>query len=101
MRRIDGAALAACVRSGWRRGWSDKTTLLGVVLLYWLILAIFWGLWRATSLAELAAAQTTPARLFWYLAVTECIACAVGWPYRAVEAEVASGRIAQATARAR
>ncbi|HKX07863.1 MAG TPA: ABC-2 family transporter protein [Stellaceae bacterium] len=72
--------------------------LLGNVLLYWVILAIFWGLWSATPLHELGT-EFTQERLFAYLAVTEWIAFAVGLPYREVEAEIQGGTIDMRLAR--
>jgi len=69
------------------------------VLLYWLILAIFWGLWAATPLHELGTAGLTQDRLLAYLAVTEWIAFAVGLPYREVEAEIQGGTIDMRLAR--
>jgi ABC-2 type transport system permease protein len=89
----------AFARVGWGRSVGDKTTTIGLLLLYWLILMIFWGLWRATSVAELVEVHTTPADLFWYLATTECIALAVGNPYRVVEASIGNGDIAAALLR--
>ncbi len=69
------------------------------MLLYWLILAIFWGLWNATPLHELGTPALTQARLFAYLAVTEWIAFTVGLPYREVEAEIQGGTIDMRLAR--
>jgi len=99
MQRTNTAAIAAFMRVGWRRSVADRTTTIGLLLLYWLILLIFWGLWQATSLTELVAAHTTQAELFWYLAITECIALAVGNPYRIVEADICNGDIAAALLR--
>lgn len=67
--------------------------MLGTVLLYWLILGIFWSLWRATPLAELGVGALDPKRLVAYLAVTEWIAFAVSLPYREVETDIQSGAI--------
>jgi ABC-2 type transport system permease protein len=69
------------------------------VLLYWLILAIFQGLWSATPLHELGTPELTQQRLLAYLAVTEWIAFAVGLPYREVEAEIQNGTIDMRLAR--
>jgi ABC-2 type transport system permease protein len=85
--------LVAYARLGWRRTAANPLGLIGSVLLYWLILAIFWGLWAATPLHELGAAGLTQDRLLAYLAVTEWIAFAVGLPYREVEAEIQNGTI--------
>lgn len=65
-----------------------------MLALYWLILLIFWGLWQATSAAELSAAHVSQSSLFWYLIVTECIALSVGVPFRNVETEINNGDIA-------
>jgi ABC-2 type transport system permease protein len=91
--------LWACARPGWLRTVTNPLGLLGSVLLYWLILAIFWGLWNATPLHELGTTELTEARLFAYLAVTEWIAFAVGLPYREVETEIQSGTIDMRLAR--
>ncbi|HKF72461.1 MAG TPA: ABC-2 family transporter protein [Stellaceae bacterium] len=85
--------LLAYARLGWKRTAGNPLGLVGSVLLYWLILAIFWGLWGATPLHELGAAGLTEERLLAYLAVTEWIAFAVGLPYREVEAEIQDGTI--------
>lgn len=84
---------------GWRRIATNPLGLLGSVLLYWLILAIFWGLWNATPLHELPGIEFTQERLLAYLAVTEWIAFAVGLPYREVEAEIQGGTIDMRLAR--
>lgn len=73
--------------------------MLGSVLLYWLILAIFRGLWSATPLHELGTPEFTEERLLAYLAVTEWIAFAVGLPYRELEAEIQNGAIDMLLAR--
>lgn len=91
--------LWAYARLGWRRTITNPLGLLGSVLLYWLILAIFWGLWNATPLHELGTTELTEERLFAYLAVTEWIAFAVGLPYREVEAEIQGGTIDMRLAR--
>ena len=92
-------ALWAHARLGWRRTVTNPLGLLGSMLLYWLILAIFWGLWNATPLHELGSGELTQARLFAYLAVTEWIAFMVGLPYREVEAEIQGGTIDMRLAR--
>ena len=94
MPSIDSRALVAFATLGWRRAVAERTSMLGLVLVYALILSIFWGLWRATPLAELASVDMTPATMLWYMAITECVAVAVGFPYRGVEAEIQSGSIA-------
>jgi len=91
--------LPAYAALGWQRAVTNPLGLLGSVLLYWLILAIFWGLWSATPLHELGTAELTQDRLFAYLAVTEWIAFAVGLPYREVEAEIQGGTIDMRLAR--
>lgn len=94
MRPTDLGTLLAFARQGWRRSATQRAAALGLLSLYWLILLIFWGLWRVTSTAEMAAANVTPASLFWYLIVTECIALSVGAPFRNVETEINNGDIA-------
>ena len=91
--------LLAYARLGWQRTVASPFGLLGSVLLYWLILGIFWGLWSATPLHELGTGELTQERLFAYLAVTEWIAFAVGLPYREVEAEIQGGTIDMRLAR--
>ena len=92
MRRLI-PTLLAYARLGWQRTATNPLGLLGSVLLYWLILGIFWGLWTATPLQELGTGELTQERLFAYLAVTEWIAFAVGLPYRELEAEIQGGTI--------
>ena len=92
-------ALWAYARLGWQRTATNPLGLLGSVLLYWLILAIFQGLWSATPLHELGTSELTQQRLLAYLAVTEWIAFAVGLPYREVEAEIQNGTIDMRLAR--
>jgi viologen exporter family transport system permease protein len=92
-------ALWAYARLGWRRTVTNPLGLLGSVLLYWLILAIFWGLWSATPLHELGNASLNEAQLFAYLAVTEWITFAVGLLYREVEVEIQGGTIDMRLAR--
>jgi len=94
MHRLELGALCAFVRLGWRRSASERTATIGLLLLYWLILLIFWGLWQATPATELLAANASQASLFWYLVITECIALAVGYPYYSIEADINSGDIA-------
>src|SRR5260370_1217665 len=99
MRPAAARALWGHARLGWSRTATNPLGLLGSVLLYWLILGIFWGLWSATPLHELGTAELTEDRLLAYLAVTEWIAFAVGLPYREVEAEIQSGTIDMRIAR--
>jgi ABC-2 type transport system permease protein len=94
MRRTDFGTLLTFARQGWRRSATQRAAALGLLLLYWLILLIFWGLWHATSAAELTDANVSRAGLFWYLIVTECIALSVGIPFRNVESEINNGDIA-------
>jgi ABC-2 type transport system permease protein len=92
-------ALWAYAELGRQRTITNPLGLLGSVLLYWLILAVFWGLWSATPLHELGSPSLTQERLFAYLAVTEWIAFTVGLPYREVEAEIQGGTIDMRLAR--
>ena len=97
--RSDIGALAAFAALGWRTAAAERAATLGRLALYFLILAVFWGLWRATPLAELGRPELTPDRLFWYLVLTESIAIGTGYPYRSLEAEICSGDIAAGLAR--
>lgn len=92
-------ALAAFGALGWRRAAADRAGSLGRLAFYWLILAIFWALWRATPLHELGRPGLDASRLFWYMVVTEGMVIAVGFPYRAVEGDIQSGEIAAALVR--
>ena len=94
MQLTDFGTLLTFARHGWRRSATQRAAALGLLLLYWLILLIFWGLWHATSAAELTDANVSRAGLFWYLIVTECIALSVGIPFRNVESEINNGDIA-------
>ena len=92
-------ALFAFIALGWRRAAANRAGILGLLALYWLILMIFWALWQATPLHELRRPGIDATRLFWYMAVTECVILAVGFPYRAVEKDIQSGEIAAALVR--
>ncbi|HTE39810.1 MAG TPA: ABC-2 family transporter protein [Steroidobacteraceae bacterium] len=91
---LEWRPVAAFVRMGWRRSSSDRASAIGLVLLYWLVLLIFWGLWQATPLAELIETGMTRPAVFRYLVITECIAMAAGYPYRTIEHDIQSGEIA-------
>ena len=65
MRRADLGALLAFVLLGWHRAAADRAGGLGRLAFYWLILLIFWALWRATPLQELGRPGLDAARLFW------------------------------------
>lgn len=97
--RADLAALAAFVALGWRQAAADRAGTVGRLALYWLILLIFWALWKATPLHELGRPGLDAVRLFWYMAVTECVVIAVGFPYRAIERDILTGEIAAALSR--
>ena len=92
-------ALLAFMALGQRRAAADRAGSIGLLALYWLILMIFWALWQATPLHELRRPGLDATRLFWYMAVTECVILAVGFPYRAVEKDIRSGEIAAALMR--
>ena len=94
-------ALAAFGALGWRRAAADRAGSLGRLAFYWLILAIFWALWRATPLHELGRPGLDASRLFWYMVVTEGMVIAVGFPYRAVEGDIAERRRSQRTGASR
>jgi ABC-2 type transport system permease protein len=99
MRRADLGALLAFAALGWRRAAADRAGSLGRLAFYWLILLIFWALWKATPLQELARPGLDAVRLLWYMTVTEGVVIAVGFPYRAVERDILTGEIAAALAR--
>src|SRR5260370_42680040 len=90
MRPAAARALWGHARLGWSRTATNPLSLLGSVLLYWLILGIFWGLWSATPLHELGSPELTEDRLLAYLAVTERSAVAVCLPYREPAADMHS-----------
>jgi len=92
-------ALPAFIVMGQRRAAADRAGSVGLLALYWLILMIFWALWQATPLHEVHRAGLDATRLFWYMAVTECVILAVGFPYRAVEKDIRTGEIAAALMR--
>jgi ABC-2 type transport system permease protein len=96
--RREGEAIAACFQLGWRQAREQRLALLGTALLYVIVLGIFWQLWRATPLGELANVPSRGA-LLWYLAITEWIVFAAGARYREVEAEILSGMIDSALLR--
>ena len=94
MRWADIGALLAFALLGWHRAAADRAGGVGRLAFYWLILLIFWALWRATPLQELGRPGLDAPRLFWYMAVTECVLIAVGFPYREIERDILSGEIA-------
>src|SRR5260370_22423456 len=97
--RRETRALAAFAALGWRGAASQTAGIVARGGLYALVLAIFWQLWQATPLAELARSDLTPARLLWYIAVTEWVVFASGLPYREIESDVRDGTIAAALTR--
>jgi len=97
--RLELGAVAAFFLLGWRRAIAEPAALVGRLLLYLLILAIFRALWLATPLQELGAGAPTAADLLWYVAVTEWIVFAAGLPYRMVEEQIRSGQIESALLR--
>ena len=92
-------ALAAFAALGWRGAVAQSAGIVARGGLYALVLAIFWQLWQATPLAELGRSDLTPARLLWYIAVTEWVVFASGLPYREIESDVRDGTIAAALTR--
>jgi len=96
---LEAGAIGAFVLLGWRRALAEPAALVGRLLLYLLILAIFRQLWLATPLEELGPGAPTAADLLWYVAVTEWIVFAAGLPYRVVEEQIRSGQIESALLR--
>lgn len=92
-------AIAAFVLLGWRQACRQRLALVGQSVLYVIVLAIFWQLWRATPLRELGGSGPTAPELLWYLVITEWIVFAGAARYREVEIEVASGAIESALLR--
>jgi ABC-2 type transport system permease protein len=95
----EGRAVAAFAQLGWRQVASERLALAGRAVLYVVVLGIFWRLWQATPLGELAPPAPDAAGLLWYLAITEWIVFSGGLPYCDVEADIASGQIAVALQR--
>jgi ABC-2 type transport system permease protein len=91
-RQLDAALALAGM--GFRQAFAERLGLIGRVLLYGLVLLIFAGVWQATPLREIPGLGYDSQSLIWYVAVTEWIVFAVGYPYRQVEADVLKGRIA-------
>jgi ABC-2 type transport system permease protein len=98
-RLIEARAAWACVLLGWRQAREQRLALLGPVVLYVVVLAIFWQLWKATPLHELGAAGPTADALLWYLAITEWIVFTAAGRYREIKAEISSGTIESALLR--
>lgn len=98
-RAFDAGAVWAFVTLGWQRAAAERAAMIGRLLLYALILAIFWQLWQATPLEELAASSPTAADLLWYVAITEWIVFSAGTLYRSVEGQIASGDVERAIVR--
>ena len=96
---LETGALWAFVRLGWTRAAAERATLVGRLLLYLLILAIFRQLWLATPLQELTGSALSAADLLWYVAITEWIIFTAGSPYRGVEEQIRSGGIESALTR--
>ncbi|HET6521746.1 MAG TPA: ABC-2 family transporter protein [Geminicoccaceae bacterium] len=95
----EARAAGAFFALGWRRAAAERAALAGRLLLYLLILGIFWHLWRATPLEELASPGLGVPELLWYVAVTEWVAFAAGLPYREVEESIQGGHIEAALVR--
>jgi ABC-2 type transport system permease protein len=95
----EAGAIAAFALLGWRQAAGERLALCGRTVLYVVILGIFWRLWQATPLGELAQPAPSADALLWYLAITEWIVFSGGLPYRDVEADITSGQIAVALQR--
>ena len=93
MLQFERQAALAFVRLGWRQALAQKATLAARAAMHLVVVMIFWHVWLATSLGEMAALDVDPAALTWYLAVTEWIIFAAGVPYRDVEYDVSGGMI--------
>lgn len=93
------SALRAFAALGWQRAASERLAMLMRGGLNVLALAIFWAFWRATPLRELEVWNLTPARLIWYLAITEWIVFTTGTPYREIEEDIRSGALATCLSR--
>jgi ABC-2 type transport system permease protein len=96
---FDAGAVWAFVALGWQRAAAERAAMIGRLLLYALILAIFWQLWQATPLEELAASGPAAADLLWYVAITEWIVFAAGNHYRSIEGQIANGDVERALVR--
>jgi viologen exporter family transport system permease protein len=96
---FDAGAVWAFVALGWQRAAAERAAMIGRLLLYSLILAIFWQLWQATPLEELAASGPAAADLLWYVAITEWIVFAAGSHYRSVEGQITNGDVERALVR--
>ena len=93
MPRREWQAALAFAYLGWRQALGEKATLAARGVMHLVVVMIFWHLWQATSLLEMAALDVDPVALTWYLAVTEWIVFAAGVPFREVEYDVTSGAI--------
>lgn len=93
MLRYELQVALAFARLGWRQALAQKATLAARAAMHLVVVMIFWHIWLATSLREMAALDVDPVALTWYLAVTEWIIFAAGVPYREVEHDVTSGMI--------
>ncbi len=93
MLRPEWQVALAFAKLGWRQALGEKVTLVARGVMHLAVIMIFWHLWQATPVLEMAALDVEPVALTWYLAVTEWIVFAAGVPFREVEYDVTSGAI--------
>ena len=93
MPEFNGRVALAFAHLGWRQAFSEKMTLAGRAVMHLVIVVIFWHIWQATPLMEMAALDVDPVALTWYLAITEWVIFAAGMPFREVEYDLTTGMI--------
>ena len=94
VRRSGGAAFARAFSLGWRETWAMPGTLVGLILSFALILAMWASLFRLLPAAVLERLSVQSASLVWYLAVTEVVVFSVGYAYRDIQDEIKNGGVA-------
>lgn len=91
-------ALWAFVQLGWREAVADRVGMAARTLLFAIIVLVFCAIWAATPLT-LVGAQEDPARIAWYVMITEWSLFIGGLSYREVEDEIRSGAVEAALTR--
>jgi ABC-2 type transport system permease protein len=90
---VEGRATAAFFSLGLARAMAERASLVARLAFYFLLLSVFWSIWRATPLGELKSGVTA-AQIIGYFMINECIALSPGANVHTVERDIQTGDIA-------
>lgn len=86
-------ACAATFRIGVRTALAEPATMLGAAVIYSALVLSYAALFKATDPARFAAFGLDAERMIWYFAVSETLICAIGTPFKEMQADILSGAI--------